>query len=249
MSLGADAIITAMKVNIGEPDDYLAKAEGMKIPGLANVPPETLRALKIKYGLLGQVAAYRKFMKFVSRMEGSMDDMEKKQEEKNAAKKAKEQESQGLDQQLAGKVPGAGGEAPQQLAAGKEIDAEPISDGQYKGSGSFHLRNQSSFPSSFGPTKSFGGVQYKKKGKQTKLKEGDVDKLLSSLFEDMKFGDGMNSINAEEGTITVDGQPVVTNHADVLRVLVDWLVDNRPEVLKSALSGVADSVRSGANFA
>ena len=256
MSLGPDAILAAMKVNIGDPDDFLEKADNMKIPGLANIPPETLRALKTKYGLLGQVAAYRKFLKFVTRVEGQMDEISKKQDEKNAAKKAREGEEQGLeqglDQQLAGKIPGAGGEEPQRLAAGKDPDGNAISDGQYKHSSAFHLRNQSSFPSSFGPTKSFGGVQYKTKGKKAKLKEADVDKLLSSLFEDMtedmKFDDGVNSINAEEGTIYTNGNLTVENHADALRVLVDWLVDNRAEVLQSFLAGFASNVSSGASF-
>lgn len=249
MSLGPDAILAAIKVNVGKPDDFLQKAENMKIPGLANMPPETLRALKTKYGLLGQVAAYRKFLKFITRLEIQMDEISDKQEQKNAAKKANKEEGEGLQPQLAGKIgpPEAEG---QRLAAGKEADGNPINDGQYKGSGEFHLRSQSAFPSSFGPTKSFGGIQYRKtsKKKGKKLKESDIDKMLSSLLEDMSFSDGVNSINAEEGTIFTDGSLAVGNHADVIRVLVDWLVDNRPEVLKSFLSGFSDSVRSGATF-
>ena len=228
--MNADAILMAMKVNIGDPKEMQLKAETMVVPGADRVPSRTLEGLKKKYGLLGQVSAYKKFSEFLIRLESEMRAEEARNKAESEANKDEEADD---------------------IAA---MSTEgPVQEDQYKASGGFHRRNQSMYPSSFSPSKSFGGVDQnlrKKKKKVTKKEgiEAKLDEILETLSEELSVRGDKSFLMGEEGKLIVDGVTAIDNHADILKVLVMWMMDHRPQVMHSAVDGVGDMVRNGTLF-
>jgi len=127
------------------------------------------------------------------------------------------------------------------------------SEAQYKSPTTFHLRNQTAYPSNIGPTISFGGVEHPPKKRKKKLTpkeelERKLDAAFKIIDEELSMERDGALLAAELGQFIVDGEIVIDNHADLLKILVMWLVDNRPEVLQSAVDSIGDMVRSGTAF-
>jgi len=59
---------------------------------------------------------------------------------------------------------------------------------------------------------------------------------------------GSIKVEVQKGQFIIDGEVAISNHADILKVLVMWLANNRPEVAQSAVDSIADMVRSGTVF-
>jgi hypothetical protein len=138
-------------------------------------------------------------------------------------------------------------------AAGEKQKAGALGESQYKNATGLHLRRQSAHPSSIGPSRSFGGVVDTggKKNKNARARKA-IEERLDTIFSvneeiAVKAGD-KTVLAAERGELVVDGKPVITNHADILKVLVMWLVNNRPEVMQSAIDSIADMARTGTVF-
>jgi len=130
-------------------------------------------------------------------------------------------------------------------------------ESQYHSPTGYHVRNQTAYRASIGPSKSFGGVSDRpgKGGKRKNARkrvrediESRLDSILSIIGEEVAVRNGSAAMAAERGQFIVDGEVAISNHADILKILVMWLAENRPEVAKSAVDSIADMVRSGTIF-
>lgn len=123
-----------------------------------------------------------------------------------------------------------------------------MSESQYKSPTGYHLRNQTSFRQSFGPSKSFGGVEdtggKNKKGKKRKIDELE-EKLMSVLEEGIVIRNNDSLLSVDKGELMIDGQVVATSHVDILKLIVMWLLNNREGMMGTILDGVSDMVRNG----
>ena len=122
-----------------------------------------------------------------------------------------------------------------------------IGESQYKHPTGSLLRRQSSFRSSLGKTKSFGGVVDQQKGKKKPTLEGRLDAAFEAITEgDMAIRAPGVVFDHESGELIVDDNVVVENsHADLLKLLVSWLMSNNPEIFKKAVEEIANGVRTG----
>lgn len=138
----------------------------------------------------------------------------------------------------------------QEKSAAKGTEEPALGESQYKMPDENMIRRQSQHPSTFDQATSQGGIQkrdYKKK-KNKNLKERLDDVLQAISEEEVAWQTPNGVLAAERGQFIVGDKVAIGNHADILKILVMWLVDNRPEVLKSAVEGIANMVREGANF-
>ena len=137
----------------------------------------------------------------------------------------------------------------------KEASKNVASESQLHSPTGFHLRNQSAFPGSITASKSFGGASdpggggTNAKRKHTRVLESRLNYAFGLLEEEIavRVGDG-TSLMAERGQLLVDGEPAITNHADLLKIMVLWMAENEPVALRSAVDSMADMVRSGTVF-
>jgi len=179
---------------------------------------QAVQAFKRKFAYLGKALAYQELLGFLNRLQKSMAD----EKEVNAAKSQNAQKGQ--------------------VAV----------ESQYHGPSGKHTRDQSMYPGSIRPSMSYGGVVDGKGVKKKKrTRESIEDKLtaaLSVIDEEVAIRSGQSALAAERGEFLVDGEVAIANHADILKILIMWLADNRPEVAKSAVDSIADMVRSGTIF-
>ena len=216
-----EALITALLANLGDPNELVRRSRNIETP---RVSQRAENAFKRKFALLGRAMAHVSIIKFAKRLRSAID----QDKAKKAAESKKEQVS-------APSVP---------------------TEGQYKTPGDFHTRNQSAFPSSINPTMSFGGVVAGKIGKKKHARkltpkeelELKLDGAFGAINEELTMKHGGSMLAAERGRFIVDGEVAIDNHADLLKILVLWLVDNRPEVMQSAVDGIGEMVRSGTAF-
>jgi len=209
-----------MIANLGDPRELVLRSEQVETPGVSGRANELF---KKKYVLLGQALAHKKMLEFLGRLKRSLENEKQQQKQQSQTQPAEAAESQ-----------------------------ETISELQYKGGPSYHLRNQSAYRSRFTGARSFGGVQHPtapKKSKRKKVRrENLARKLEEAVLNEVGYDYDGTMILADAGRLAIDDEVVIDNHADVLRVLVMWLIDNRPEVLNSALSGIRDMVDAGTVF-
>lgn len=141
---------------------------------------------------------------------------------------------------------------------------KPFMEDQYKGSTGFHRRNQTSFPSSFNKSKSFGGVSNGgnkgKKRKQKKVYESRQDKisnLIDGLDIDDIVSEGKQQVVKRDGAFLaprrgqfiINGKVVIGDHATILKALVGWFIDNDLQSLQDAISGIKNQIEGGAPYA
>jgi len=185
-----------------------------------NISQRAAAAFKKKFGLLGKANAHQNIIKFLNRLSKAIE-LEK---EKNAAASA--------------------------------AKSDVATESQYHAATGSHLRNQTAWPASITPSKSFGGVRdtgggKKKKNARKRMRENishRLDSIFSVLGEEVAVRNNEAALAAERGQFIVDGEVAIGNHADILKILVMWLAENRPEVAKSAVDSIADMVRSGTVF-
>lgn len=115
------------------------------------------------------------------------------------------------------------------------------SESQYKHPTGRHLRSQSAFPSSINKSRSFGGR------KDQTLRER-LDAAIDAIDEDVAVQKEGGVLMADRGQFFVDGELAIGNHADILKLLVVWMAENAPEVMKSAVDDMANMVRNGAQL-
>lgn len=116
-----------------------------------------------------------------------------------------------------------------------------VAESQYKYPDDKHTRDQSSYPSNVGSAKSHGGVT------KSKFLE-KLSKSIKSIEEDVAIKDQEITMDANSGKLFINGETVIDNHADVLKLLSIWLLDNDPEALKVALNGIKEMIDNGAFF-
>ncbi len=234
------SLLMAMEVNVGDVDEQEARAKLMEIPGIESVPESVLDGIKKKYGLLGQVSAYRRFRSFLQRIKSTLDAEEAQQKAESEANRAKEEAQSAAEVQPAGEAPAPG----QELVGVKED--------QYKQPNGLHRRNQSAHPSNFTGAKSFGGVgpevDKKKKKKKLSIESKLAEILIDSLTEEVTVQGNEAVLMAEEGRLVVDGEVVINNHADLLSALTMWMMNERPETMKNAVDGLGEMSRDGTFF-
>lgn len=223
--MNAEAIIAAIMANLDDYDELVKRAESVEVPSISNRANE---AFKKKYALLGQALAHKKMSEFVDKLN-------------QAIQNAKEQAKQNSEASQTSQTP----------------QESKIDETQYKHGSTFHLRNQTSFPSGLTYTRSFGGdvAQQRKNGKPSRKrkrkrirKENLNNKLLNAfatINEELAHAHDNVVLKADEGQFIIDGENTITNHADILKALFIWLIDNRPEVLNSAMLGIADMLDRG----
>lgn len=237
--MNVEALITALFANLGDPQDLVRRAEQIDTPQVSGRAAE---AFKRKFVLLGRAAANKNVIDFVQRLKASMD----------AEKEQNEQEKQ-EDTLTNGPT----------ATAVETARTAGVNESQYKGPSGKHLRSQSFYPASVNPSKSMGGVvdaggHLKRIKKNTKKKTRShasenisikLDEILGLISEEIAVkGDEGTVLAAERGQFVVDGEIVIGNHADILKILVMWLIDNRPEVMQSAVDSIAEMVRTGTVF-
>jgi len=119
-------------------------------------------------------------------------------------------------------------------------------ESQYKSPTGAHVRRQSMYPGSVDKSRSFGGVVDSRNVLNKRLDE--AFKSIDTVNEEIAVRSENDALLAEAGRFIVDKRVAMSNHADILKVLVLWLQDNRPEVMRSAVESMADMVRSGTIF-
>ena len=75
-----------------------------------------------------------------------------------------------------------------------------------------------------------------------------LDQAFGAINEEVGARTEDAALLAERGQFVVDGKVVIGNHADILKILVMWMMDQRMEVLQSAIASIADSARNGSIF-
>lgn len=128
-------------------------------------------------------------------------------------------------------------------------ELRPFVEDQYKSPTGFHRRRQSSYPSSFTKSKSFGGVAGDKVEK-SKPKSDLDNKLGKAISEEQQVIKNSGAyIAPRRGQFIIDGKIVISNHADLLKALVGWMIDNNLDVLQHAISDIRKQIESGAIYA
>ena len=75
--------------------------------------------------------------------------------------------------------------------------------------------------------------------------EAKLNSRLATMDEDLAVHAQDASLAAEQGRFVVNGEIAVGNHADILKLLVMWLLENKPEVMQAAVNNMANMVRKG----
>lgn len=223
--MNAETIITAINANLGDFSQLEEKAKGIDIPGIEKIPEDILRKIKEKYVAVGTARARKRIHEFISRLHQSIE----QEKEQSRIQSQKAQETQGTQDELS------------------------LDESQYKNPTGYHLRNQTSFRASIGPSVSFGGVidqRNRKKRKRTSKEELEqkLDEAFALIKEELAIRSDDAELLSGSGRLFVDGELVINNHTDLLRILTTWLMDNHPDIMLNAISGLADMVKSGAAF-
>jgi len=137
-----------------------------------------------------------------------------------------------------------------QKAQAEKMQQGQMDESQFKGPSGKHTRSQSMFRQSISPSMSFGGVKDVggKQKKKSTAKEDLEARIASILNEDVTIRADGAALLVDRGEFVVDGEVVIRNHADILKLAITWLMDNYPEVAQAAVDGVADMARNGAIF-
>jgi len=251
--INAEAVIQTLIANIGNPESLIAKAENVQVP---HVSRRGMEAFRKRFALVGQAMAHRNILGFLQRLKSSMD-QEKRQGEAERAQQQQSVATEGVGQPLVElntdninnyrvgmDVEFVVSDRSPQLRRGTIVEVGPESmgimvPGSHRGIMHTVVARMSKVSQ----------CDWRKGGSLTDAAfEARLNSRLATIEEDIAVRAQGASLAAEQGRLVVDGEIAVNNHADILKLLTMWLLENEPEVMRDAVDSMANMVRKGTVF-